>query len=256
MKLQRSLGRVAGAALALSLMTSAALAQPPAVKNIVLVHGALVDGSGWRAVYDILSKDGYRVSVVQEPLTGFDGDVEATRRVLARQDGPVVLVGHSYGGAVITAAGVAPNVKALVYVAAFAPDAGETIGALNATMPTEAGKFMTVGADGYLSFGPPAQFAAHVAADLPRATSDFLAASQVLMAASSFGVKLTAAAWHGKPSFAIVATQDKTISPDLERFMYHRAGAAVTEIPSSHMVYMSHPDAVAGVIETAARSLR
>ena len=257
MKLPQLTCLAAAAAAAVVLTSGVAVAATPAggLHNIVLVHGALVDSSGWRDVYDILARDGYHVTAVQEPLAGFDGDVAATARVLQRQDGPVLLVGHSYGGAVITAAGTDPRVKALVYVAAFAPDAGETIGALNATLPTDAGKYLQVGADGYLSFAPAAQFAALVGSDLPAATGNFMAASQVLMAASSFGVKLTAAAWRDKPSFAIVATEDKIISPALERSMYRRAGATVTEIKSGHMVYMSHPAEVAAVIETAARSV-
>jgi len=241
----------------LALLTHIASAAPvPGLKNIVLVHGGLVDASNWRAVHDILAKDGYHVTAVQEPLTGFDSDVAATQRVLDRQDGPVLLVGHSYGGAVITAAGVDPKVKALVYVAAYAPDVGETLTTLNAQVPTELGKFIQAGADGYVSIAPAAKFAALVGSDLPAATSHFMAASQVLMAASSFGVKFTVAAWRSKPSFAIVATEDLVISPELERSMYRRAGAAVTDIRSGHMVNMSHPEQVAKVIEAAARSVR
>ena len=245
------------AAAVMALLTSVTNAAPaPALKNIVLVHGGLVDASNWRAVHDILTKDGYHVTAVQEPLTGFDSDVAATQRVLDRQDGPVLLVGHSYGGAVITAAGMDPKVKALVYVAAYAPDAGETLTTLNAQVPTDLGKFIQAGADGYVSIAPAAQFAAMVGSDLPAATSNFMADSQVLMAASTFGVKFTMAAWRSKPSFAIVATDDLVISPALERAMYRRAGSTVTDIRSGHMVNMSHPEEVARVIETAARSVR
>jgi len=241
----------------LALFASASNAAPaPALKNIVLVHGALVYASNWRAVHDILTKDGYHVTAVQEPLTGFDSDVAATQRVLDRQDGPVLLVGHSYGGAVITTAGMDPKVKALVYVAAFAPDAGETLTTLSAQQaPTELGKFIQAGADGYISIAPAAQFAAIVGSGLPAATSNFMADSQVLMAGSTFGVKFTVAAWRSKPSFAIVATEDLVISPELERSMYRRAGSTVTDIRSGHMVNMSHPEEVARVIETAARSV-
>ena len=183
-----------------------------AVKNIVLVHGANTDGSGWRGVYDILKKDGYHVSVVQQPLTGLSDDVAATQRVIDQQDGPVILVGHSYGGTIITVAGADPKVRALVYVAALQPDVGETTSKLAASMPGE-------------------------------------------VAAAAFDAPVTVAAWHNKPSFGIVATADRALNPELARWMYKRSGAKTTEINANHLVYISQPDAVASVIETAARSV-
>jgi len=232
----------------------AASASSAAVKNIVLVHGALVDGSGWRGVYDILTKDGYRVSIVQEPLTGLEEDVAATKRILDQQEGPVILVGHSYGGSVITVAGTDSKVKALVYVAALQPDAGETTGKLVASMPAPSNDLKTT-KDGFVLLDPT-KFAADFAADLPKAQAQFMAVSQVPVSGAAFGAPVTVAAWRSKPSYGIVATQDRALSPDLERWMYHRSGAKVTEIKASHAVYISKPRAVADVIEAAARSAK
>lgn len=219
--------------------------------NVVIVHGAFADGSGWKAVTDILVRDGYKVSVVQPPLTSLEDDVAATKRILARQDGPTILVGHSYGGGIVTEAGVDPTVAALVYVAAFVPDEGEPLGALLQRTPG-ASKGVTATRDGYL-FLDPAVFDADFAGDLPKAEADFMAVSQMPVAAKAFGMPATMPAWKSKPSYGIVATQDRIINPELERWMYARAHAQITEIKGSHAVFISRPRAVADVIERAAR---
>jgi pimeloyl-ACP methyl ester carboxylesterase len=223
----------------------------PKVRNVVLVHGAFADGSGWQGVYNRLVAKGYNVSIVQEPETSLADDVAATRRVIAMQDGPVVLVGHSYGGEVITQAGDDPKVKALVYAAATVPDAGETLGELLAKIPSPTNDVKPAG-DGYLILDP-LKFHADFAADLPAWQADFMAKSQVVISASILDEKVTSAAWRTKPSYGIVAGADMVSSPDLERWMYKRANAKITEVPgSSHVVYISHPDKVAAVIEEAA----
>ena len=231
--------------------TGSAIAAP-AVKNVVIVHGAFADGSGWRGVSDILEKDGFNVSIVQEPMTSLEDDVAATKRVLDRIDGPVVLVGHSYGGFVITEAGNDPKVSSLVYVAAGAPAEGESAFGLLSTMP---GKGTGIGPtrDGYL-FIDPKVFHADFAADVPAATADFMARSEMPASVKAFTTPVTNPAWKTKPSFGIVATLDRTINPDLERSMYKRAGSTITEITSSHAVFLSHPRQVADVIEQAAAS--
>lgn len=229
------------------------------VKNIVLVHGAWVDASGWKRVDEILTKQGFRVTMVQEPETSFADDVAAAERVLSLQDGPTLLVGHSYGGSIITEAGVHPNVVGLVYVAAHAPDVGENEGALGKKTPSVLGK--TDGAikktpDGF-TYLDPAQFPKLFAPDLPRERAAFVARSQVLAAADVFNTPLTAAAWKTKPSWGIVAGADQIISPDLERWYYTRAKSRVTEIKgASHAVYESHPNEVAAVIAEAARTVQ
>jgi pimeloyl-ACP methyl ester carboxylesterase len=243
---------------ALMITTAIAADAAPAtigvVKNIVLVHGAITDGSGWRGVHDILSKLGYHVTVVQEPLTGLADDVAATKRVIDRQDGPVVLVGHSYGGTVITVAGADPKVRALVYVAALQPDVGETTNKLAASMPGKApAGDLEPTRDGFF-FVDPNRFPADVAADLPREQAEFMADSQVPVAAAAFAAPVAVAAWHDKPSYGIIATEDRELNPALARWMYERSGTSVTLIKASHLVYVSHPAAVARVIETAARS--
>ena len=227
------------------------------VKNIVLVHGAWVDASGWKPVYDILSKDGFHVTMVQEPETSFADDVAATRRVLDLQDGPTLLVGHSYGGSIITEAGVHPKVVGLVYVAAHAPDVGEDEAALGKKTPSVLGK--TEGAikktPDEFTYLNPADFPKLFAPDLPRERAEFVARSQVLAAAKVFSTPLTAAAWKTKPSWGIVAGDDQIISPDLERWYYARAKSRTTEIKgASHAVYESHPREVAAVIADAART--
>ncbi len=245
---------LAAVLVAASTAVEAGTAAIGAVKTVVLVHGAITDGSGWRGVYDILTKDGYRVSVVQQPLTGLDDDVAATKRVIDQLEGPVILVGHSYGGSIITVAGADPKVRALVYVAALQPEIGESTGQLAASMPGAApSEDLKPTKDGFI-FIDPKKFAADFGADLPRAQARFMANAQMPVAAAAFGAPVTVAAWHDKPSYGIVATDDRSLNPKLARWMYKRAGAKVTEIKASHAVYISHPAAVAAVIEKAARS--
>ena len=235
---------------ALAVSLSAHAAPAGAVKNVVLVHGAFVDGSGWKAVADILTKDGYKVSIAQPPETSLDDDIAATKRLLDAQDGPTVLVGHSYGGAIITGAGNHPKVKSLVYVAGFQPDVGESLGSLAGSKPP-AGAPLKPSADGFL-YIDEAAFRADFAADLPVAVTNFMARSQVGLSVKAAGAPATAPAWKTHPSFAIVATQDRSINPDLERTMYKRSKSTTIEIPASHAVYMSHPAEVAALIEKAA----
>jgi pimeloyl-ACP methyl ester carboxylesterase len=246
---------LAAIAVATSPVLDARAAGIGAVKNIVLVHGANTDGSGWWGVYDILKKDGYHVSVVQQPLTGLADDVAATQRVIDQQDGPVILVGHSYGGTIITVAGADPKVRALVYVAALQPDVGETTNQLASSIPGEIpSSDVKPTKDGFL-FVDPAKFAADVASDLPPARADYMANSQMPVAAAAFDAPVTVAAWHDKPSYAIIATADRALNPKLAHWMYKRSGARITEIKANHLVYISQPRAVASVIETAARSV-
>ncbi|ABE33824.1 alpha/beta hydrolase fold family protein [Paraburkholderia xenovorans LB400] len=250
MKAASRITRIA-AALAFSfaaLGSQAAMAEP--VRNIVLVHGFFADGSGWQAVSKILTRDGYKVAVVQEPETSFADDVKATERVIDAQDGPSILVGHSYGGAVVTEAGNDAKVAGLVYVAAFLPDAGESPLDLTKKMPP-ATQAIKATQDGHL-YLDQAEFHADFAADVPAAEASFMAVSQVMPAAQSFGVPITNPAWKTKPSWAVVATADRAINPDLERFMTKRAGSKTVEINSSHVAYISHPAEVAKLIEQAA----
>ena len=250
--------RLALAALvvATSLAVEPASASIGTVKNIVLVHGAITDGSGWRGVYDILTKDGYHVSVVQQPLTGLAEDVAATKRGIDQQDGPVILVAHSYGGTIITVAGADPKVRALVYVAALQPDVGETTNKLAASVPGMVPiSDLKATKDGFI-FVDPTKFTADVASDLPRAQAEFMANSQMPVAAAAFDAPVTVAAWHDKPTYGIIATEDRELNPNLARRMYKRSGAKITEIKASHLVYISHPGAVASIIERAARSMR
>ena len=240
---------------ALSLVSSTAPASADPVKNIVLVHGAWVDASGWKPVYEILTKQGFHVIMVQEPETSFADDVTATKRILDLQGGPTILVGHSYGGSIITEAGVHPNVVGLVYVAAHAPDVGEDEGELGAKTPSVLAK--TEGAikktpDNF-TYLNPADFPKLFAPDLPLEHAEFESRSQVLAAASVFNTPLTAAAWKTKPSWGIVAGNDQIINPDLERWYYERAKSHTAEIKgASHSVYESHPKEVAAVIADAA----
>jgi pimeloyl-ACP methyl ester carboxylesterase len=224
------------------------------IKNIVLVHGALVDASGWRAVYDILAHQGYRVSLVSQPLTSRAADVDAVRRVLDLQTGPTILVGHSYGGALITESGTDPKVKALVYVAALQPDVAESPFELLQSKPaaSEAVKFT---ADGY-AYLDPSHFHEDFAADLPEADATYMASSQMFVAIECLQAPISVAAWHEKPSYAIVATEDRSLNPDLQRFMYQRGKDKVTELVGSHAIYMSQPKAVAAVILAAARDAK
>jgi pimeloyl-ACP methyl ester carboxylesterase len=247
----RSLCLTGAAALALAMVGSGA--QAAEARNVVLVHGAFADASGWRAVYERLFAKGYRVAMVQEPETSLADDVAATRRVIDQQGGPTVLVGHSWGGQVITEAGIDPKVVSLVYLAGLAPDVGESTATLE-TMPQfpAANQDVKTTPDGFF-YLDPAHFRADFAADSPKALTDFMAASQVFLAVKAFKDPAQAAAWHTKPTWAVVPTADHTINPDLERWMYARAKAHVTEVPgSSHTVFLSHPDLVVAVIEKAA----
>jgi len=231
----------------------APIAQAAPVKSIVLVHGAFADGSGWRAVADILERDGYSVSIVQEPETSLADDVAATKRVIERVNAPQILVGHSYGGAVITEAGNAPQVLGLVYIAAFQPDNGETLGDLLKQKPPAANSAVPAG-EGYVIVDPQA-FHADFAADLPAPEAHFMAISQVPISVTGFSTPVTNAAWHNKPSWYAVATEDRMINPDLERFMAKRAGSTTIEVKGSHTIFTSQPVAVAALIERAAKSV-
>ena len=228
------------------------------IRNIVLVHGAWADGSGWKGVYDILVKDGYSVSIVQEPETSFKDDVAATKRVLAEQDGLCILVAHSYGGAVITEAGTDPSVAGLVYVAAHMPDSGENEADDGKRFPSDLSKSGAIKktADGF-TYIDPARFHEYFAADLPVQQAAFMARSQVLNAADNFKAVITTAAWRSKPSWMLVATKDRTINPDLERWYAERAKSHKVEVSgASHSVYVSRPKEVAALIEEAATHAR
>ena len=254
------MGRRMVFALALSLgfagTVVAAEPAPAAVKNVVLVHGGFVDGSGWEGVYKALKKNGYTVSIVQNPTISLADDVAATRRVVAAQDGPVLLVGHSYGGAVITEAGNDPKVAGLVYIAAFAPDAGESVSSLIKDPPPGAPVPPIVGPqDGYLALDK-AKFAASFAADLPAETAAFMADAQVPWGLGALGGAISEPAWKTKPSFYLVATDDRMIPPDAQRQMSKRAGSTVVEVKASHSVFASQPQAVASLIERAAKGIK
>jgi pimeloyl-ACP methyl ester carboxylesterase len=223
--------------------------------SIVLVHGGFVDGSGWQGVHDILKKDGYNVTVVQNPTVSLGDDVAVTKRAIAAQKGPVLLVGHSYGGVVITEAGNDPKVKGLVYVAAFAPDKGESVASLIKDPPPGAPvPPILPPQDGFL-FLDQAKFAASFAADVGEKQARFMAASQVPWGVEALSGAVTEASWKSKPSWYLVAKDDKMIPPPAQRQMSQRAGSSVTEVPGSHAVYVSRPKAVAEVIEKAAREI-
>jgi pimeloyl-ACP methyl ester carboxylesterase len=224
------------------------------IKNIVLVHGAWADGSGWKGVYEILAKDGYNVTMVQEPETTFKDDVAATKRVLALQDGPTILVAHSYGGSVITEAGNDPMVAGLVYIAAHMPDAGENESDDGKRFPSDLAKStaMKKTPDGF-TYLDVAQFHEYFAADLPADQAAFMSRSQVFNFADNFKGVITTAAWRTKPSWMLVAGSDRTINPDLERWYATRARSHKVEVAgASHCVYVSHPKEVAALIEDAA----
>jgi pimeloyl-ACP methyl ester carboxylesterase len=219
---------------------------------VVLVHGGFVDGSGWQGVYDILTRDGYNVGVVQNPTLSLAGDAAATRLILDAQPGPAVLVGHSYGGAVITEAGTHQNVAALVYICAFAPGAGESVNTLLAGFPSDVpGPPILPPRDGFL-FLDRDKFHDAFAGDLPAEQAAFMADSQVPWGADALGGQVTQPAWQTKPSSYLITTQDRMIPPQAQRTMSQRAGSTVTEVAASHSVYISQPAAVAGLIEQAA----
>jgi pimeloyl-ACP methyl ester carboxylesterase len=224
------------------------------VNNIVLVHGGFVDGSGWRGVYDILKQDGFNVSVVQNPTMSLEGDVAATKLVLDDQPGSAILVGHSYGGAVITEAGTHPKVAGLVYVTAFAPDTGESVNALIANPPPGAPvPPILPPKDGYL-FLDKTKFAQSFAGDVDASTAEFMADSQVPWGVDALSGQVTKPAWKTRPSWYLRVTDDRMIPIAAQRFMSERARSTTTEVPGSHAIYVSNPRAVATVIETAASS--
>jgi pimeloyl-ACP methyl ester carboxylesterase len=224
--------------------------------SVVLVHGGFVDGSGWEDVYRILKEDGYDVGVVQNPTISLADDVAATRRVVAAQRSPVILVGHSSGGVVITQAGNDPKVVGLVYIAAFAPDRGESVSALIKDPPPGAPvPPILPPQDGYL-FLDRSKFAASFAADVPRAKAEFMADSQVPWGLEALNGTVTEAAWRNKPSWYLIATDDKMIPPAAQEFMSKRAGSTVAQTRGSHAVYVSQPQAVAALIEKAATAVR
>jgi pimeloyl-ACP methyl ester carboxylesterase len=222
------------------------------LNNVILVHGGFVDGSGWQAVHGLLKKDGYNVRIVQNPTLSLEGDTEATRQIIDAQDGPVVLVGHSYGGAVITEAGNEDKVAALVYIAAFAPDTGESVNTLIADPPPGAPvPPILPPQDGFL-FLDREKFHASFAGDLPVEDAAFMADSQVPWGVDALGGSITEAAWRTKPSWYLVATEDRMIPPPAQRMMSERAGSTVVETAGSHAIYVSQPAAVAALIEQAA----
>ena len=223
-----------------------------AVRNVVLVHGAFADGGGWRGVHDNLTARGYRVSVVQNPLTSLADDVAATRRVLDRQDGPTILVGHSWGGTVITEAGVHSNVAGLVYVSALSPDAGETTAQQYEGFAATPEFVIDVGEDGY-GFLNPDKFKAGFAHDASDADAAFLRDSQVPINMSAFATRLENAAWRTRPSWAVIATEDKAFDLAMLRHMAERIGATVTEVAASHAVFMTQPEVTADTIHAAAQ---
>lgn len=226
-----------------------------AMAAIVLVHGGFVDGSGWEDVYKILKNDGYTVSIVQNPTVSFTDDVAVTRRAIATQVKPVILVGHSYGGAVITEAGNDPKVAGLVYIAAFAPDKGESVGSLIKDPPPGAPvPPILPPQDGFL-FLDASKFAASFAADVQKDKADFMARSQVPWGLDALNGAVTEPAWKSKPSWYLVASDDMMIPPPAQRSMSKRAGSTVVEVKGSHAIYVSRPDAVAALIEKAAKGV-
>jgi pimeloyl-ACP methyl ester carboxylesterase len=224
-----------------------------AIKNVVLVHGAFADGSGWKALWEILTKKGYQVSVVQNPLTSLEDDVAATNVVLDNQDGPTILAGHSWGGAVITAAGNHPKVASLVYIAAFQPDNGESaLQWLQTATPAPENGVLPPDDKGIVYYDK-AKYHAGFCADIPKEEADFMYASQGAFYAKGFTTPITKAAWRDKPAFACIATEDKSIAPEIQHAMYKRSNTTATTIKGSHVIFMSQPLLVADVIEAAAK---
>jgi pimeloyl-ACP methyl ester carboxylesterase len=224
-------------------------------KNIVLVHGGFVDGSGWEGVYSLLKKDGYNVAIVQNPTISLAGDVAATKLVINEQDGPVILVGHSYGGAVITEAGTDPKVVGLVYITAFAPDKGESVNSLIKDPPPDAPvPPILPPKDGYL-FLDKTKFAASFAGDVDAEKAAFMADAQVPWGIQALAGEISDPAWKNKPSWYLLATDDRMIPPPAQRFMSERAGSTVVEVAGSHAIYVSQPNAVAALIKQAAQGV-
>ena len=227
-----------------------------ATPAVVLVHGGFVDGSGWEGVYKVLRADGYSVSIVQNPTLSLFDDVAATKRIIGRQQGPVILVGHSYGGVVITEAGNHPNVAGLVYVAAFAPDKGESVATLIKDPPPGAPvPPILPPQDGFL-FLDREKFAASFAADVDQDKAEFMADSQVPWGVEALSGTISVPAWKSKPSWYLIATDDRIIPPPAQQFMSKRAGSTVVEVKGSHSVYVSNPQEVAALIETAAKAVK
>ena len=238
-----------------SVVAVPAFAESGTQKSVVLVHGGFVDGSGWQGVYDILKRDGYNVTIVQNPTTSLAADVAATRSAIAAQQGPVILVGHSYGGVVISEAGTDPKVERLVYIAAFAPDAGESVQTLIANPPAGAPvPPILPPQDGFL-FLDREKFAASFAADVDPEVAAFMADSQVPWGVDALAGAVTEPAWRTKPSWYLVATDDRMIPPAAQQFMSQRAGSVVVEVEGSHAVYVSQPGAVAELVATAAETV-
>ncbi|KAF5887174.1 alpha/beta hydrolase [Rhizobium sp. PEPV16] len=225
-----------------------------AVKNVVLVHGAFADGSGWRSVYDNLTERGYKVTIVQNPLTSLADDVAATNRALERQTGPVILVGHSWGGTVITEAGIDPKVAGLVYVSALSPDAGETTGEQYEGFAPQTEFVIETTKDGF-GYVKPENFKIAFANDVSDADIAFMRDSQIPINMSVFGTKLTNAAWRTKPSWAVIATEDKAFDQKMLIHMAERIGAKVTKVSASHALFMTQPKAIADTIDGAAKAV-
>jgi len=226
------------------------------IQNVVLVHGGFVDGSGWRGVYDLLTADGFNVSVVQNQTLSLESDVETATNMLDLQDGPAILVGHSYGGAVITEAGTHNSVAGLVYIAAFAPDRGESVSSLLADLPSDGPVPPILPPQNGFLFLDREKFAESFAADVPAREAAFMADSQVPWGVEALNGAIAEPAWRSKPSWYLIATDDRMIPPPLQRTMADRAGTTTTEVPGSHAIYVSQPGAVASLIMQAARSPR
>lgn len=228
--------------------------QTQSVKNVVLVHGAFADGSGWRGVYDELTQRGYRVTIVQNPLTSLEDDVAATKRALDRQDGPAILVGHSWGGTVITEAGIDPKVAGLVYVSALSPDAGETTGQQYEGFAPATEFVLETTEDGF-GYVSPEKFKAGFAHDVSDADVAFMRDSQVPINMSVFGTVLKNAAWRSKPSWAVIATEDKAFDQAMLLHMANRINAKITKVSASHALFMTQPKVIADTIDEAAQSV-
>jgi pimeloyl-ACP methyl ester carboxylesterase len=255
-KITNSVVTAAIAATVISGAVSAAASEPipvdQAIKNVVLVHGAFADGSGWRGVYDNLSKRGYRVTIVQNPLTSLEDDVAATKRALERQDGPVILVGHSWGGTIITEAGVDAKVAGLVYVSALSPDAGETTAQQYQGFAPASEFVIETTKDGF-GYVSPTKFKDGFAHDVSDADAAFMRDSQVPINMSAFGTKLQNAAWRSKPSWAVIATEDKAFDQAMLIHMAERIKAKITKVSASHALFMTQPDVVADTVDQAAK---
>src|SRR5580658_9264617 len=255
MKKRFDVATVSAALIATSLLLGSpqkVIAAPTGIHNVLLVHGAFADGSGWEAVAKLLERDGYTVSVLQEPETSYAEDQKFAKAALDAMDGPVVIVGHSYGGSLITEAGNHPKVAALVYIAAFALDEGESCAAIEQAVPQASKAFKPDGNGNW--WIEQEHFAADFAADIPPADSHFMASSQVPIYTDSFTHKVAKPAWKTKPTWYMVATADRSINPDQERMMAKRARAKTVEVPASHVAYMSHPKESVKLIEEAATS--